>query len=189
MRIFFLWKDSFIFNIWAASNSEIRVFFPSIYSSRGSHMTNLHSGLLCSDPENPGGREMTSTETALTGREPVWLLVQSLALGWYIPPQQATLPRRKGQQGNVTAVIWGILLLLCLGHIILKSPCDEQRCQWWPLTRDGDTHAKESTGQGGSCSAWSGCRAGWAAPQVQAEALERLFPALWRKSTISAWSP
>lgn len=48
---------------------------------------------------------MTSTEIALTGREPVWLLVQPLALGWYIPPQQATLPRRKGQQGNVTAVI------------------------------------------------------------------------------------
>lgn len=108
----FIWEDSVIFNIWAASNSEIRVFFPSIYSPELSDTINLHLGLLHSHPENPGGREMMcmahlhsagtpSTEAACTGSTPVRLLVQLLAMGWPIPPKWATLPWRKGgQQGN-----------------------------------------------------------------------------------------
>lgn len=39
--VFFIREDSVTFNIWAASNSEIRVFFPSIYSSEGSDRINL----------------------------------------------------------------------------------------------------------------------------------------------------
>lgn len=142
----FIWEASGIFNICTASNSEIRVFFPSIYSSEGSDTKKstftafafssrksrregdeVHGAFAqCWDPKHWGCLHGQHTCTA-AGPAPGHGMAHPTKMG-----NIATEERRTAGEWS-PAVVLAILLLPRFGHIIKKYPCDEQRC---PTTND-----------------------------------------------------